>query len=490
MGIARGIARNTYYLFLSQVALKLVHVVFIAAAARLLGTKGYGEFLLVSTMVLVVTTFANFGIRPMIVRMISRDRERTGELATNVLAVRAVLAILGYGILLAFVRIAGYDPEVRALAAIGGVAILFHALRDSLEAVLQAHQRMKLLGALSALSGFTASLVGVAVLWLDFGLRWLFTTNVIIEALFVVLMAVLIWRRIVPLPPQFQLAVVKTVLIGCLPFLLAFLLGFMDTKVDILMLSLLKGPLEPVLAIGYYGPAHTILMTLMLLPSSLNQVLVPVVSQKIYVEQALVRDIVEKATKFVMLAVSFPLILFTSMFSREAVAILFGPDYGPTAKAVMILGWAYAFYALNLPSHSVLGSTRELRHFLPVLGGSFLLNVILNYLLIPRYSYVGAAIGSVVVLAGGFCARFYFLHKILDMRLSAMRPYPKLFLVLLLTLGVAYGIRPFVPWAVLAVVIALVYGALLWAFRAVERDEWQLVAKLIGTKFGVQRGAA
>lgn len=488
MGIARTITRNAFYIALSQVTQKLVHVVFVAVAARLLGAQGYGEFLLVSTMVLVTTVFANFGIRPLIVRMISREKERTGELLSNVLAVRTVLALCAYGIVNAFVHLVSYAPEVRVLTAIAGTAILLHVIRDSFDAVLIAHQRMKLLGAMAALAAFTATVVGIAILWLGFGLRWLFVTNIGVEALFVAVMAGLIWRRIARFRPKFEPVVVKALVIGCVPFLLAFLLGFMDTKVDILMLSLLKGPVDSDLAIGYYGPAHTILMAVMLLPRSLNQVLIPVVSQKIYVEQDVVRDVVEKATKFVILTVSFPVILLTTMFSHEIVGMLFGPQYRPTAGALAILGWAYGFYALNLPSHSILGSTKEMRYFLPLLGGSFLLNVTLNFLLIPRYSYLGAAMGSVIVLALGFFGRFYFLHKILDMRLSAARPYVKLFLILFLTLVVGYVVRRHLPWVVAAVVIALVYGALLYAFRAVAPEEWRFVVGLVSTKLG-NRGA-
>jgi len=490
MGIARAITRNAFYIAASQVAQKLVHVAFVVVAARLLGIQGYGEFLLVTTMVVVTTTFANFGIRPLIVRMMSREQERTAELLGNILAVRSMLALGAYGILVAFVHAAGYRTEVRVLTAIAGTAILFNVIQDSLEAALIAHQRMKLLASLSVMAGFTATVVGIAILWSGFGLRWLFATNVVVQAVFVTLMAGLIWKRIVRFWPRFEPAVVKTLLIGCVPFLLAFLLGFMDSKVDILMLSLVKGPVDSGLAIGYYGPAHTILMAAMLLPRSLNQVLVPVVSQRIYVDQAMVRDVVEKATKFIVLAVSFPVILLTTMFSEEIVAILFGVQYAPTARALAILGWAYGFYALNLPSHSVLGSTKEMRYFLPVLAGSFLLNVTLNFLLIPRYSYLGAAMGSVIVLALGFCGRFYFLHKILDMRLSAARPYVKLFLILLVTLAVGWAIRAHLPWMVVAVVIALVYTGLLYAFRAVEPEEWRFVVGLLGKRLANESATA
>jgi O-antigen/teichoic acid export membrane protein len=484
MGLGRAIGRNVFYIYFSQVVRKLANLVFVMVAARLLGAQGYGDFLLVTTMVLTVTAFANFGLRPLIVRMISRETQRTDELLSNVLVVRGALAVLAYAALLAFVHVADYGGDLRALVAIGGIAILFNVVQDSFEAVMLAHQRMRLLGSISVVAALVTASVGVATLRSGLGLRWLFVASVVVQALLAMVMAGLIWRRIARFWPRLELAVAKPLLAASLPFLLAFLLGFMDTKIDVLMLSLVAGPVEPRLAIGYYGPAHTILMGLMLLPRSLNQVLVPVVSQRIYEDQAAVRDIVEKATKFVVLAVSFPVILFTTLFSREIVAILFGPQFGPAAPALAILGWAYGFYALNLPSHSILGSTREMRVFLPVLAGSFVLNVALNLLLIPRYSYLGAAMGSTIVLALGFCARFYFLHRILDMRLSAARPYVKLFLVLLLALFAGYAIRPRLPWLVVALVTALVYGGLVYALRAVEPDEWRFFAGLLRRRIG------
>jgi hypothetical protein len=92
-----------------------------------------------------------------------------------------------------------------------------------------------------------------------------------------------------------------------------------------------------------------------------------------------------------------------------------------------------------------------------------------------------------IVLALGF-GQILLSHKILDMRLSAARPYVKLFLILFLTLAVGFVVRRHLPWAVAAVVIALVYGALLYAFRAVAPEEWRFVVGLVSTRLG--HGAA
>jgi len=478
--IARAITKDAFYIFSSQIARKLVHFVFVAVAARLLGAEGYGQYLLVATMVLVVTAFANFGIRPLVVRRMSKDREQTDEILSNVLVVRTGFATLAYLGLLGFVHVAGYDQEVQRLTAIAGLAIFVRVAQDSVEAVLQAHQRMKLLGVLAAISSAVSTFVGVAVLWAGLGLGWLFVSNVVTEAFFLVVTAVVIWIRVTAFRPRFQPEVARAILVGCLPFLAAYLLGFMDTKVDILLLSLVKGPVASDLAIGYYGPVHTILMAVMLVPRSLNQVLIPVISQKIYVDQAFVRETVERATKFIILTVSFPMILVTTMFPVQIVTTVFGAAFAPAAPALAILGWAYGFFALNLPSHSILGSTREMRYFLPVLLGSFLLNVGLDAALIPRYSFVGAAMGSVIVLALGFLGRFYYLHRILDMRLDAARSYLRLFFVLFATLAAAHAARPYLPAAAVAGLMALVYCGLVYAVGAVDLEEWHFVKDLLG----------
>jgi O-antigen/teichoic acid export membrane protein len=490
MGLAKGITRNTFYVFASQIVQKLVNVGFIAGSARLLGAKGYGDYVLVSTMVIVATTIANFGMRPMIIRMVSREKDRAASLLSNVLAVRVGSAGLVYLLLIAFAYLAGYPAEIRTLVLIGGMAILFNTMQDALDSVLIGFERMRVLGIFIVLSAILFTTTGIAVLWLGLGLRWLFSVNVAVEALFVLISGFFIWTRLARFGLSVDFAVVKAVLVGCFPFFIALLFGFTDTKVDVLMLSLVPGPMPSDLAIGYYGPAHSILMTILLLPRSLNMALVPVVSQKIYVDQDAVRNLIENSTKFIMITISLPLILLTTLFSEQVVGIVLGPKFLETATALAILGWAYAFQAINLPSHSVLGSTKELRYFLPMLAASFVLNIVLDFILIPYFSFRGAAMGSVIVLAAGFFGRFYFLGKILGTRWSAALPYLRLFVILGVTLGAAYLLKPHVPWLLLAAVVAVLYVGLLFAFRTIEKEEWSFVAGLMGRRLGIRRGAA
>jgi len=73
---------------------------------------------------------------------------------------------------------------------------------------------------------------------------------------------------------------------------------------------------------------------------------------------------------------------------------------------------------------------------------------------------------------------------------SGALPYLRLFLVLGLTLAAAYLLRAFVPWVVLAVVVAALYVCLLYAFKTIAQDEWRFLVGLMGRSLGLRRGAA
>jgi O-antigen/teichoic acid export membrane protein len=144
-----------------------------------------------------------------------------------------------------------------------------------------------------------------------------------------------------------------------------------------------------------------------------------------------------------------------------------------------VLGWAYAFYALNLPINAVLGSKREMRVFLPLSAATFLLNIGLNYCLIPRYSYVGAAFGTCVVFCAAFVARFYLLRRIVQVHVSEIKGYLRLLCVLAATLATLLLARPHLPWPVLGALAAVTYPTFLYLLRGLTQKEKRVLTRRV-----------
>jgi O-antigen/teichoic acid export membrane protein len=483
MRAAKRITKNTFYVFLAQFMIKLLHVVFIIYSARLLGAKLYGIFVLVNTMVFICSTFTNLGIRAMIVRKISKDKSNSESFLSNILTLRLCLATLIYLLLTLFVNLYGYPQEIRTLVYIAGIVIIVKIFTESFDTIFISHEKMKTWGMFTLLSTLSFTVLAIIVLALGFGLKVVFLINVIVAAIFAVIFGRYIWKHLFRFKLRFDSQLIKDILIQSIPFFAALLMITLNTKIDIIMLSMISGPVEGSEAIGYYGPAHNILLALMIFPRSLNIALLPVVSQKIYSDNQSVRIAIEKATKLIMITISFPIILATSFFSHEIVALIFGVKYIHSADALMILGWAYAFFALNLPTHSVLGSSKELNLFLPILLGVLLLNIGLNYFLIPKYSFIGAAIATCIVLFINFIGRFYFMRKILEVGISEIKEYLKLLVVLLISVGCVFIIKSFVPWYTLLVLTIIIYLFLLYISSAVKKEEINFFVDWIATKF-------
>src|SRR3972149_8289258 len=164
MSILNKIIKNTFYLFLSEILTKIISVIFIGYSARILGANAYGVFVLVSTMIVISSTFTNFGIRPMIIRKISKDRSNVEELISNILTMRLCLSIITYGALILFVNLNGYSQDIKLFVYIAGIAILFNPISDTFDTVFIAYERMKISGIFLVLPTFIFTTLSIIVL--------------------------------------------------------------------------------------------------------------------------------------------------------------------------------------------------------------------------------------------------------------------------------------------------------------------------------------
>jgi O-antigen/teichoic acid export membrane protein len=189
------------------------------------------------------------------------------------------------------------------------------------------------------------------------------------------------------------------------------------------------------------------------------------------------RSTLEGTTKFLFAFVAFPMIIATTFFAKEIVVLLFGPAYLPTVDALRILGWAYALVAATTPAFAVISTSRHLERYVPWALGWVLVNVILNLLLIPTYSFIGAAIATVITETLGWLFRLYLVKQMVGITFSDAH----VLLDLIGPMGTTFGVAWFVHWAysppslVLAPVVAATYLGTLVVFRAFRGEELTLL---------------
>lgn len=173
------------------------------------------------------------------------------------------------------------------------------------------------------------------------------------------------------------------------------------------------------------------------------------------------------------LAVVTPIFLLLALFHNEVMR-LFGRNFsaaGPILVA-MSLGWL-AYYGKG-PGSSLLQMTG--RQYLDLLNtfGVAVLTVTANYLVIPHYGAIGAAVataGSIAVWALAEFLEIWFLYGLAPWSSGAQR----IILGSVITTVVTIALRTVLPWEILLLAAMSIYGAFYFGF-CLEADDLHVIA--------------
>ncbi len=161
---------------------------------------------------------------------------------------------------------------------------------------------------------------------------------------------------------------------------------------DVLML----GKLETEENIGIYNAAFKVGYLTLFFVTMMNSFVVPKLSefhhQKDYLSM---KNFVNKATRIVIV-LTLPVALFIILFSKQ-ILTYFGPEFVAGSFALQLITLGALFNAMTGNVDQILNMTNHQKLVRNIMFVGFLVNIVGNLFLIPKYGYLGAAICSFVV---------------------------------------------------------------------------------------------
>lgn len=193
--------------------------------------------------------------------------------------------------------------------------------------------------------------------------------------------------------------------------------------------------------VGYYNAAYRIKDLMVSIITSLGAVLLPRLSY--YIENGMrdkFNDILSKTMQFIFVF-SLPLVLFCILFAKPSVLLLAGEAYNGAVYPLQILSVIIFIVGMsNLTGIQMLIPLKKEKNLCYSVLIAALVNLILNFCLIPYYGAVGAAIS---VLAAEICILLYQLFILKDYIsiLFGNIKFLKLFLSLLIAVLFSISIK-------------------------------------------------
>lgn len=352
--------------------------------SRHLGVAQFGKFNYLFAFYYFFLTLNDWGINTVLVREISRDKRRSGEILGSILFFKLIVALLSLLLARAIILQVGFEDDLRRGLLLYGLILPLAALQ--LPAVAyQAHLQLARLSLLSILNRVLVFIFTILSVWFGFGITGLAGALILAETGYS-LLVLKDCRSLVQPVLKWNLNIVRPVLRSSIPVGITGLLVAVINRTNFLLLER-SGDLHQ---LGLFSAASKIATLLQTLPLAVMTTLYPLMSRYAAEDFGRLKLLYWKSFWAMALA-GVGVAVFIACFSSPLVRLIFGQGYTPAALSLAVLVWSTTFaYPAICGGNLLLGLGYEKTNLLINLSAVGL-SLFLNFHWIPRWGALGAS---------------------------------------------------------------------------------------------------
>lgn len=365
------------------------------------GAEEFGKYSIGITVLSIATIIPIFGLDQGLVRIIGELLEKNSlNKISNVLKKSIILVVsisLIVSVYLYFqsknISLLLKNPELEQTLKIAIYAIIPTVLIRVFSAVMQSVKKITQFSIVSLL--LTPCLFFLALVVSDF-----YVLNISILPLYVMsvcvsaLIALVIFMKLLPsldnekriYPYPFK----KIVEIS-LPMLLVSSFALIMSWTDVLMLSYYMTAAD----VGVYTVAVKVALIASIGLSSINSIVAPKLVQSFSSGNLKDLEVIVQQSTRVVFFVSLPIIVFIFIFSN-VIMELFGQEFSAGVVALLLISFAQLVNSISGSVGYIMQMTNNQKIFQFIIIFSAILNIVMNYFLIPIYGINGAAFSSMI----------------------------------------------------------------------------------------------
>lgn len=474
------IAKNTTYLTIASIVQKIVSFAYFGYLANALGDELLGQYSFALTFTSIFIIFMDFGLGPLLTREAAKDEDHINTWYSRVLSIKMVLIVLSLVALVASIFIGEHFFEQITrddthLVLFGALIIIFDTITFTFFSVMRALKRLQWEAMSIVIYQTTILVAGIAALKLELPLVYVLGALLIgslVQTLF--MGAVVRFKAKIRFTFAWNFAEAKKYVAIAAPFAIAGIIFRLNGSADVVMLKTMVGNSYA----GWYSLAFKLAFALTVLPGAFIASYYPAVSSYYKHAKEQLAPTFENAF-FYMVILSFPISVGVIVLGDDVIqAVWSGGTWNTSVQPLWILMCALPFIFFNYPVGNFLNAVDKQKLNTLNMGIALLINIVLNALLIPRYTFNGAAIAALVSSIVLVLLGMPWVYA--TARFSIKFVIQKLFLV-----GVAAGSMGFILFFIqynyhLLVLIPLgviIYTAMLFAVGAITPNEMQKIKR-------------
>lgn len=382
--------------------------------ARYLGPGNYGLITYAAAYTTFFASVCTLGIDSVIIKNFADHPEGEGKTLGTTIILRAVSSLLSAVMIVGIVSVVDRgEPVTVWVVALSTLGLFFQAF-DSFKQWFQSRLQSKYAAIATVVAYAVTSAYKLLLLIAGKSVAW-FAVATAIDHVIVALFLFAAYKK--NGGPAFSWSAdrAKELLSASGSYIVAGLMVSIYASTDKLMLKQMLGES----AVGYYGTAVSLSTTWAFLLQAVIDSVYPSVIQAHKSDADLFKRRNRQLYAMVIYAAAF-VSLVICLLAKPIVQVLYGADYLPAVAPLRIVVWYTAFSYLGVARNAWMVCENKQKYLKYLYGSAALINVVLNFVLIPQWGAAGAAAASLITQMS--------TTVLLPAMISQLRPNAKLML--------------------------------------------------------------
>ncbi|VVB72866.1 putative flippase AglR [uncultured archaeon] len=425
---------------------------------------------------------SDLGLGTLALRDIARDRSVAKKYMGNIIAIKLILAVITFGFIGLIINLMHEAPQTVNVVYLITLYVVVGSLVGTFNSLFQAFQRMEYVSIGRILSAILMLVLSVIALQRGAGVvAFAFIYFLVNLIILIYSMLISAWFFLKP-GLDIDWAFWRSSIQEALPFCITSLSIVVYYHIDKVMLSLMVDNTS----VGYYNSAYNLVMSLLFFYSAFSASVFPLMSYFYPISKEAFMQTFERSVKYLWI-VALPIGVGTTLLAGKIVEIIYGPSFAPAVIALQILVWAHVIIYMNAYAN-ILNNINKQSLVTRQTIICAILNISLNVILIPRYSYIGASVATVLTELSAFLILNHYVSK--TEFGFPWRKFSVLFLKILVSCAVmAIAIEYLININIILLILvgAAVYFAVICIEKGLDSEDVGFVIQLLGNRKLVKR---
>lgn len=383
-------SKNAIWLISGKIAQMLLSLIVGILTARYLGPSNYGLIGYGAAFVAFFTALCTLGINYVIIKDFVDHPEDQG------LAVGSVIFLRGISSLCSAAMIVGIscvldanEPLTIVVVALCSISLFFQIF-DTLNFWFQSRYQSKVTAVVTFIAYFATSLYKIVLLVLQKDVRWFAFANSIDFIVLGALLLIMYYRYGGP-KLKFSWKKGKYLLSKSYHYILSGMMVAIYGQTDRLMLKQMLDESS----VGYYTIAATVSTMWVFILAAIIDSIVPTI-MRLHKNDYCAFERKNCQLYSIVFYASMGVSLLITIFADFIIRLMYGEAFVPSASVLKIVTWYTAFSYLGVARNAWIVCENNQKYLKYMYFGAAVLNVLMNYFMIPVWGAEGAAMASLL----------------------------------------------------------------------------------------------